>query len=191
MKSVKLCLRFLLLMLVFSSVSVASAAPKKAFTKGDGKEKSALGENTLTTASGVQYKDIKVGTGKETIVGRVVWIDYKGWVMPEMREFDNTITKKQPFNMLLGGKQICQGLDDGIKGMKEGGKRLLLIPPDLGFPKGSATTRIIPPGSTLKYEITLLQVGGRYTKPADKPSTAATTGKVESKTGQQAAPKSN
>ncbi|MDZ4835860.1 MAG: FKBP-type peptidyl-prolyl cis-trans isomerase [Candidatus Melainabacteria bacterium] len=191
MKSINNWFSLLLTLSIASSISVAPVDAKKEFSKPKDGATSALGENTKTAPSGVQFKDIKVGTGTEAKFGNIVWIDYKGWVMPDLREFDNTIIKGRPFNMVLGGTQICRGLDEGVIGMKEGGKRLMLIPPELGFPKGAATSRIIPPGSTIKYEVTVVHVGPKLPKKPVAPAkdAAATTGKAPAATPAKVAPK--
>lgn len=166
----------LLTLCVASSTSLMPADAKKEFSKPASGSSSALGENTKTLPSGVQIKDIKVGTGLETKVGNIVWIDYIGWVMPDLKEFDNTIIRQRPLNLLVGGSQICPGLDQGVVGMKVGGKRLILIPPELAFPKGSSTSRIIPPNSTVKYEVTVVHNGVKMPKkPVVPPKAPGTT----------------
>lgn len=167
----------LLTLCIASSISVMPADAKKEFAKPSNGTTTALGENTKTLPSGVQIKDIKVGTGAETKYGNIVWIDYIGWVMPDLKEFDNTIIRQRPLNLLVGGAQICPGLDDGVMGMKVGGKRLILIPPALAFPKGSSTSRIIPPNSTIKYEVTVVHNGVKMPKkPVTPPATPGKPG---------------
>jgi len=176
-------LKLLLAVCVASGLVGAPADAKKEFSKAEGGKKSPLGDNTVTLPTGLQYKDEKVGTGTAAQPGNVVWIDYTGWVMPDLKEFDST-KYRRPLNIVLGGGQMCRGVDDGVQNMKIGGKRLLLVPPDLGYPKGSSTSRTIPPNSSLKYEITLVHVGPKMPK---KPEAAPADPKA--KDAKPAAPK--
>lgn len=159
-------------LLLAATLWAGPAHAKKEFSKSSGGPKSVLGDNTVTLPSGLQYKDVKVGTGAPAQFGNVAWIDYTGWVMPGLQEFDSTKLKGKPFNLVVGGGQICRGLDEGLMNMKVNGKRLLLVPPELGFPKGSVSN-LIKPDSTLKYEITLIHIGPKLPKPAAPPATPA------------------
>jgi peptidylprolyl isomerase len=173
--------RFKLLLascLLFGLVS-APADAKKQFTKSEDAKKAPLGAKTVTLPSGLAYTDDIVGTGTVAQLGNVIWIDYTGWVMPDKKEFDSTKLKGRPLNIVLGGAQMCKGVDDGVLGMKVNGKRTILVPPELGFPKGSSTSRIIPPDSRLKYEITLVHVGPKLPK---KPVAPPTDPKAPAKT---------
>ena len=122
MISINKFLSILVLATAVSGLSPSPAEAKKEFTKGGESAKTELGTNTATLPSGVKTKDIKVGTGPTFKYGDVVWIDYIGWVMPDSKEFDSTFKRGRPYNMVYGGAQVCKGLDEGIKDMKQGGK---------------------------------------------------------------------
>ena len=108
------------------------------------------------TASGLKYWDIKVGTGAVAQTGLHVKVDYTGWLTTG-KKFDSSVGTGHPFELLLGAGQVIKGWDEGIVGMKVGGKRQLHIPPDLaygakGFPGA------IPPNATLIFDVQLLDV---------------------------------
>ena len=103
----------------------------------------------------VQIEDTQVGTGAEAIDGKTLVVNYTGW-LSDGTQFDTT-TGKQPFEFTLGTGQVIPGWDQGLVGMKVGGKRTLIIPPGLAYgAQGASDT--IPPNSTLKFEIELLDV---------------------------------
>lgn len=107
------------------------------------------------TESGLKYKDKKPGKGAEVKAGDTVTVHYKGW-LDNGKVFDTS--KKQggsPFSFTLGSGQVIRGWDEGVAGMKPGGVRELVIPPDLGY--GNMDLRDIPPNSTLHFEVELLK----------------------------------
>ena len=114
-----------------------------------------------TTKSGLKYIDEKVGTGDTAVKGKPVTVNYTGWLYVDGKrgaKFDSSLDRHQPFDFLLGAKQVIAGWDEGVEGMKVGGKRELFIPPDLAY--GSrAVGGVIPPNSTLDFEVELLKVG--------------------------------
>lgn len=116
-------------------------------TKVTGKAKS--------TASGVEYWDITVGTGATAVAGKTVTVNYTGW-LTNGKKFDSSIGK-QPFSFTLGAGQVIKGWDDGVAGMKIGGKRQLKIPPSLGYGSQGAGG-VIPPNATLIFDVQLLGV---------------------------------
>jgi FKBP-type peptidyl-prolyl cis-trans isomerase len=110
-----------------------------------------------TTASGLQYWDIAVGTGTTAVAGKTVKVHYTGW-LTDGKKFDSSVDRGQPFSFPLGGGQVIKGWDEGVAGMKIGGKRQLRIPPDLGYgPRGAGG--VIPPNATLIFDVELLEVG--------------------------------
>jgi FKBP-type peptidyl-prolyl cis-trans isomerase len=114
-----------------------------------------------TTKSGLKYNDQKVGTGDTAVKGKSVQVNYTGWLYVDGKrgaKFDSSLDRKVPFDFILGAKQVIPGWDEGVEGMKVGGKRELIIPPDLAY--GSrAVGGVIPPNSTLNFEVELLKVG--------------------------------
>jgi FKBP-type peptidyl-prolyl cis-trans isomerase FkpA len=106
--------------------------------------------------SGVRYVDLKVGTGEEAREGKILEVHYTGWLTDKTR-FDSTQDCNEPLTLRLGAGDVIKGLDEGLIGMKVGGKRRLTIPPELGFGKEGGGERI-PPDATLIYEVELLAV---------------------------------
>ena len=110
--------------------------------------------STQTTELGIE--DLVVGTGAEAQAGQLVTVDYTGW-LADGTKFDSSLDRGQPFEFALGQGQVIKGWDKGVVGMKVGGKRRLIIPPELAYGKnGTGTT--IPPNATLTFEVELLAV---------------------------------
>lgn len=107
--------------------------------------------------------DTLAGTGAVATSGRDVTVHYTGWLYdenaPQQRglKFDSSVDRGQPFTFLLGAGQVIRGWDDGVAGMKVGGKRTLLIPADLGYGSNGAGG-VIPPGASLVFDVELLDV---------------------------------
>ena len=110
-----------------------------------------------TTASGLQYWDIIVGTGATAIPGKPVSVHYTGW-LTNGDKFDSSLDRGKPFVFPLGEGQVIKGWDEGVTGMKAGGKRQLRIPPALGYGDTGAGG-VIPPKATLIFDVELLEVG--------------------------------
>ena len=113
------------------------------------------GGKPVTTPDGLQYTDDQVGTGAVAEPGKNVSVHYTGWLMNGTK-FDSSRDRGQPFTFPLGAGRVIKGWDEGVAGMRVGGKRTLIIPPDLAY--GSRATGPIPPNSTLKFEVELLDV---------------------------------
>jgi peptidylprolyl isomerase len=109
-----------------------------------------------TTPSGLQYRDDAVGDGPEARAGQTVSVHYTG-TLQNGTKFDSSRDRGQPFQFHLGGGQVIRGWDEGVAGMKVGGRRTLVIPADLGY--GSRAIGPIPPNSTLVFDVELLGVG--------------------------------
>jgi FKBP-type peptidyl-prolyl cis-trans isomerase FkpA len=110
-----------------------------------------------TMPSGLQYWDIVIGTGATAVPGKAVSVHYTGW-LTNGTKFDSSLDRGQPFVFSLGEGQVIQGWDEGIAGMKVGGKRQLRIPPALGY-GSSGANGVIPPDATLIFDVELLGVG--------------------------------
>jgi len=112
-------------------------------------------DNVKTTEGGLQIQDLTVGTGKEVKSGDTVTVNYLGTLV-DGTKFDSSYDRNQPFTTQIGVGQVIKGWDEGIVGMKVGGKRKLTIPAALGY--GSQPAGSIPPNSTLVFEVELLSV---------------------------------
>ena len=113
-------------------------------------------EKVVTTASGLKYVDLKVGEGAEAKTGKSVMVDYVGTLV-DGTKFDSSYDRRAPFPFKIGAGKVIQGWEEGIAGMQVGGKRKLIIPPDLGYGEPGAPPRI-PPNATLVFEVELLAV---------------------------------
>ncbi len=105
--------------------------------------------------TGLQIEDIKVGTGAAAQNGNVVSVHYTGTLL-DGTKFDSSVDRGQPFSFTLGAGQVIQGWEEGLLGMKVGGKRKLRIPPDMAY--GDRALGPIPANSTLIFEVELLGV---------------------------------
>ncbi len=109
-----------------------------------------------TTASELKIQDLKIGTGKEAKSGDRVTVNYRG-TLTDGTLFDESYGK-EPYEFSLGAGEVIKGWDQGVAGMKEGGKRRLTIPGDLAYgARGSGST--IPPNATLMFDVELVKVG--------------------------------
>ncbi len=121
----------------------------------------AVGQSTMTTTdSGLQYIDQEVGDGTEAVAGVTVLVHYTGWLWVDGArgdKFDSSLDRGQPFQFDLGAGSVIGGWDEGVAGMRVGGKRELIIPPDLGYGSRGAGG-VIPPNATLNFEVELLNV---------------------------------
>jgi peptidylprolyl isomerase len=109
-----------------------------------------------TTESGLKYYDIVVGEGITPTVGQTVIVHYTGW-LEDGTQFDSSVERGQPFSFVLGSGNVIPGWDEGVATMKVGGKRQLVIPPELGYGEQGAGA-VIPPGATLIFDVELLDV---------------------------------
>lgn len=112
-----------------------------------------------TTDSGLQYEDIAEGAGASPAKGQTCVMHYTGWLWEggqKGKKFDSSVDRGQPFQFRLGVGQVIRGWDEGVATMKPGGKRNLLIPPDLGYGARGAGG-VIPPNATLLFEVELIE----------------------------------
>ncbi|HEY6249358.1 MAG TPA: glycosyl hydrolase family 18 protein, partial [Candidatus Angelobacter sp.] len=131
---------FILLLLCLSACSHSNGGPSKVSGSG------------TTSASGLQYWDIVTGNGATAAAGNHVTVQYTGW-LTDGTKFDSSVDRGQPLEFILGAHDVIRGWDEGVAGMKVGGKRQLRVPPNLGY--GSQPAASIPPDSTLIFDIEL------------------------------------
>ena len=115
---------------------------------------------TMTTASGLKIEDSQVGTGASPKSGDTCVMHYTGWLYDngtKGAKFDSSVDRGQPFAFTIGVGQVINGWDEGVSSMKVGGKRTLIIPPELGYGARGAG-RVIPPNATLLFEVELLGI---------------------------------
>ena len=119
-------------------------------------EQSGAEGKEITTSSGLQYIDLKVGTGAAAQAGQTVSVHYTGW-LENGKKFDSSVDRGQPFSFPLGAGRVIKGWDEGVQGMRVGGKRKLMIPSSLGYGARGAGG-VIPPNAALIFEVELLGV---------------------------------
>lgn len=110
----------------------------------------------VTTPSGLKYVDQVVGTGDVAVVGKTTSVHYTGW-LENGKKFDSSVDRGQPFSFPLGAGRVIKGWDEGVQGMKVGGKRKLTIPSELGYGSRGAGG-VIPPNATLIFDVELIGV---------------------------------
>ncbi|MGK7923663.1 MAG: FKBP-type peptidyl-prolyl cis-trans isomerase, partial [Spirulina sp.] len=113
-------------------------------------------ENVMTTESGLQYVVIKEGVGDPPATGATVVVHYTG-TLEDGTKFDSSRDRNQPFSFKIGIGQVIKGWDEGVGMMKPGGRRKLIIPPDLGYGARGAGG-VIPPNATLIFDVELLRI---------------------------------
>ena len=140
-------------MIALAALSLSAKAPiAPASAQGTAKP--------VTTASGLQIIDTKVGTGVSPRTGQTCIMHYTGWLVQngaKGQKFDSSVDRGQPFEFPIGTGRVIQGWDEGVASMKVGGKRTLIIPPALGYGARGAGG-VIPPNATLMFEVELLGV---------------------------------
>lgn len=104
----------------------------------------------------LKVEDTKVGTGTEAVAGKTISVHYTG-TLTDGKKFDSSVDRNQPFQFHLGAGEVIKGWDEGFKGMKVGGKRKLIIPPQMAYGERGAGG-VIPPNATLVFEVELLDV---------------------------------
>jgi FKBP-type peptidyl-prolyl cis-trans isomerase len=108
------------------------------------------------TASGLQYQEVTAGSGAEARDGQVAVVHYTGW-LTDGTKFDSSRDRGEPFSFPIGAGQVIPGWDEGVAGMKIGGRRKLVIPANLGYGDMGAPP-VIPPGATLVFDVELLDL---------------------------------
>jgi peptidylprolyl isomerase len=114
-----------------------------------------------TMPNGLKIIDVKVGTGAMPKTGQTVVVNYTGWLYnggKKGKKFDSSLDRNEPFEFPIGKGQVIPGWDEGVATMRVGGKRTLIIPPDLAYGAGGAGGGLIPPNATLIFDVDLLAV---------------------------------
>lgn len=135
---------------LIATATLAAAHPAAAQTEGE----------TMTTPSGLQIIDTTVGTGASPKSGQTCVMHYTGWLSEggtKGKKFDSSVDRGQPFEFPIGMKRVIGGWDEGVATMKVGGKRTLIIPPQLGYGERGAGG-VIPPNATLIFDVELLGI---------------------------------
>jgi FKBP-type peptidyl-prolyl cis-trans isomerase len=148
-------IKFLMASLVFSGLSLALVPGIT--TAAAEKDKDKPKEKVIKTESGLEYVDQKVGKGEPAKKGDWVTVHYTGW-LKDGKKFDSSRDRDKPFRFQLGAKKVIKGWDEGVAGMKVGGQRKLIIPPDLGYGNRDIGCGLIPANSTLIFEVELLKI---------------------------------
>ena len=112
--------------------------------------------SAVTTDSGLVIEETSAGSGDEAQAGQHVTVHYTGW-LTDGTKFDSSKDRDEPFDFPLGARHVIAGWDEGVQGMKVGGKRKLTIPPNLGYGSRGAGG-VIPPNATLVFEVELLAI---------------------------------
>ncbi len=148
MKSLRIMILIVSAMLLF-----ACSTNKKVETK----EVEEPMKSKWTTNTGLEIEVLQEGDGAVAKAGDYVNVHYTGWLL-DGTKFDSSVDRGQPFSFVLGRRKVIKGWDEGVAGMKIGEKRMLTIPPELGYGAMGAGGGVIPPNATLKFEVELISI---------------------------------
>ena len=150
-------MRTLVCLSLLATLAACSPKGERAGTTGGFSAELGIDTTALTkTESGLRYVDVTKGQGEEASPGRTASVHYTGW-LPYGKKFDSSRDRNEPFSFTIGAQQVIAGWDEGVAGMRVGGRRKLVIPPDLGYGAAGAPPDI-PPNSILVFDVELLDV---------------------------------
>ncbi len=154
-------MKIVMLIFVLATFSGGALAAQTSQSKPAGKtatpgKKASSASKVVTTPSGLKYDDLVVGTGPKPKEGDTVIVHYTGW-LTNGKKFDSSVDRNQPFSFVLGRGQVIKGWDEGVASMRVGGKRKLTIPSELAY-GSKGYPGVIPPNSTLIFEVQLLKI---------------------------------
>jgi FKBP-type peptidyl-prolyl cis-trans isomerase FkpA len=138
-------------------VAAVTACLLATFNQAGGQGDKEKVEEKMVGKATLKYVELKVGTGKEAKKGDNVEVHYTGWLQSNNNKFDSSVDRKQTFKFDLGKEQVIKGWDEGVAGMKVGGKRKLIIPPELAY-GAAGRPPVIPQNATLIFEVELIGV---------------------------------
>jgi len=144
------------MLMTIVAISTAFAVPALSTEEKAKPEVKVAAAKQVTTDSGLKYTDVKVGSGASPVKGKQVKVHYTG-TLENGKKFDSSVDRKEPFAFTIGVGQVIAGWDEGVMGMKVGGKRKLVIPSKLGYGERGAGG-VIPPNATLLFDVELLDV---------------------------------
>jgi FKBP-type peptidyl-prolyl cis-trans isomerase len=149
-----------LTLIATAALAEAPAAVAKATTAPATAAATKVADAVITTPSGLKYRDTQIGTGRVAKAGDKVKMHYTGWLQnpdgSKGQKFDSSLDRGQTFDFPLGGGRVIKGWDEGVAGMKQGGKRQLIIPPALGYGDRDVGGGLIPARSTLIFDVELV-----------------------------------
>jgi FKBP-type peptidyl-prolyl cis-trans isomerase FkpA len=144
------------IILVLTFVSLVAQTARKSATPNTNAPTKVTGDG-VKTPSGLIYWDIRVGNGEVAKEGSHVRVHYTGW-LTNGKKFDSSVDAGKPFDFTIGNGEVIKGWEEGVAGMRVGGKRQLRIPPDLGYGAEGTPGGPIPPNATLIFDVQLLGV---------------------------------
>ncbi len=148
--------KLIIVLLLLVAVTIPACSQKEVNKGGEQPAVGAAAAGIVTTPSGLAYQDLVAGSGSTPTAGKLVKVHYTGWLQ-DGTKFDSSLDRGQPFEFSIGAGQVIPGWDEGVMTMKVGGKRKLVIPPQLGYGAAGAGG-VIPPNATLTFEVILLDV---------------------------------
>ena len=144
--------KLIVALLLLAAVAIPACVQNEGKPAGPARNQAATA--MTKTPSGLAYEDLKVGTGPQPTAGKPVKVHYTGW-LENGTKFDSSLDRNEPFVFIIGVGQVVPGWDEGVMTMRVGGKRKLVIPPQLGYGSHGAGG-VIPPDATLVFEVELL-----------------------------------